>query len=426
MGKTAKDTSKDTSKAANNSVNIEDSKFDKTIDRFVERMNVNELLRILFLMAICLCGVLMRSKVFDYESRDVRVFLRPWYEYFQEHGGFKAVGDDIGDYTPLYYYFMAALTYTSTKLLVGLKVFSILFDFVIALYAMKIVELKEKNNAALPCIAFAVVFCLPTVVLNSAVWAQCDVIYSAFLVMCLYYILRGNDKVAMIMFGIAFAFKLQAIFFAPFIGILLMKKKIRWRSLLWIPAVYVISIIPAVMVGGDFKRLLTVYFRQSGQYDDLCMSLPNLWALWEGVEQTDLLGPAGIFFAGAAVLSMMYYYISKKELKITQNTTVALAMLSAFIVPMVLPHMHERYFYLPEVLIVIFAFYYKNRLWVVAVSQFCSVQALSRYLFGQDYMDIRFLALLEIVNLIVVFMALRDEMAQPRDEKLKMDFEKAS
>lgn len=419
-----KKNAKDTAKESQSSAKAADSSFDKSIDKFVEGLNVNELLRILFLIAICICGVLMRSKLFDYESRDVQVFLTPWYEYFKEHGGFKAVGDDIGDYTPMYYYFLAGLTYTHTKLLVGLKLFSIFFDFIIALYAMKIVELKEKDDPAKPCIAFAVVFCLPTVILNSAVWAQCDVIYSAFLVICLYYILRGNDTVAMIMFGVAFSFKLQAIFLAPLIGILVMRKKIRWRSLLWVPAVYVISIMPAVMVGGDFKRLLMVYFRQSGQYESLCMSLPNFWALWEGVDRSDILGPAGIYFAGAAVICMMYYYISKKELKITQNTTVALAMLSSLLVPMVLPHMHERYFYLPEVMIVIFAFYYKKRLWVAAVSQFCSVQALSRYLFGKDYMDIRFLALLEIVNMAVIFLALRDEIAEPRDEKLIMNFEK--
>lgn len=153
------------------------------------------------------------------------------------------------------------------------------------------------------------------------------------------------------------------------------------------------------------------------------MSLPNLWTLWEEVEN-ELLGPAGIFFAGACVVTVMYYYITKKELKLTNNTMVALAMISSFVVPFVLPHMHERYFYLSEVMFVIFAFCYRSRLWLIFTSQYCSVQALSGYLFGKGFMDRRFLLLIEIVNIVVVYLCLKKEIEEPRDEEVVMCFEK--
>lgn len=376
----------------------------------------DRLARLFYILIICMCGMLMRNAMLPHTSRDMWLYLERWYNYFAEHGGFKAVGDDVGDYTPMYYYYIAFLTYfKSSSPQFGLKILSIVFDFITAIYAMRIVELKEKDTH-LPLIAFAAVFCLPTVVLNSAEWGQCDVIYSCFLVMCLYYLMKGSDRTAMIMFGISLSFKLQAIFFAPLIGILLFKKKIKPLNLLWIPAVYVISIIPATIAGGDFLRLLTVYFRQSGQYEDLCMSLPNLWALWEEVENTEL-AKAGIFFAGACVVTVMYYYITRRELKITRNTMVALAMISAFIVPFVLPHMHERYFYLSEVMFVIFAFYYRKRLWLIFTSQFCSVQALSGYLFGKGSFDRRWLLLIEILNIVTVYLCLKEEMAKPRDDE---------
>jgi Gpi18-like mannosyltransferase len=95
---------------------------------------------------------------------------------------------------------------------------------------------------------------------------------------------------------------------------------------------------------------------------------------------------------------------------------VGLAMISAFIVPFVLPHMHERYFYLSEVMFVIFAFYYRKRLWLIFTSQFCSVQALSGYLFGKGSFDRRWLLLIEIVNIVTVYLCLKDEMAKPRDD----------
>ena len=270
----------------------------------------------------------------------------------------------------------------------------------------------------------ALVFCLPSVVINSSAWAQCDVIYTTFLVICLYYLLKGRDSLALIMLGISFSFKIQSIFLLPLIGILIMKRKVRWRTLLWIPAVYVMSIIPATIAGGDFKRLLTVYLFQSGQYPQLTLSLSNIWALWEGMEDAEL-GSAGIFFAGAVVIIMMYYYITDKKLTITKSTVIGMAMMSSFIVPFVLPHMHERYMYLTEIMFVLFAFYYKKRAWLIATSQYCTVQCLSRFLYGHDSMDMRWLTLIQIVNIAFVFYTLREEIASPADKKvIKMLFEK--
>lgn len=392
------------------------------IERLPEGWDFDRLARLFYILIICMCGMLMRNCMLPHTSRDMWLYLEKWYNYFAEHGGFKAVGDDVGDYTPLYYYYIAFLTYfKSSSPQLGLKILSIIFDFLTAFYVMRIVELKEKDSH-LPLIAFTAVFCLPTVVLNSAYWGQCDVIYSCFLVMCLYYLMKGNDRTAMIMFGVSFALKLQAVFFVPLIGILLFKKKIKPINLLWIPAVYVISVIPAMIAGGDPLRLLLLYFNQSTQYSDLCMSLPNLWALLEGSggETKDELinmGTAGVYFAGAGVATVMYYYITRKTLKITQNTMVGLAMISAFIVPFVLPHMHERYFYLSEVMFVIFAFYYRKKLWLILTSQYCSVQAYTGYLFGKWMIDGRYLLLIEILNIVTVYLCLKEEMAKPRDDE---------
>ena len=383
-------------------------------------IDVDVLLRVGYIAVICLCGIILRVKMFPHTSRDMEVFLEPWYNHFLNNGGFKAVGDEIGDYTPLYYYYLAALTYfKSVSAQTGIKILSVAFDYIMALYVMMIVKLNERKDSVVPFIAFAAAFMLPTVIMNSAVWGQCDVIYTCFLVMCLYYLLEGNDKTAMIMFGVSFSLKLQAIFFVPLIGILIFKKKIRPLNLLWIPAVYVVSIIPAVIAGGNFWRLLTVYFRQSGQYNAFCMSLPNLWGLWKDVDY-DILGSAGVYFAGAAVVTVMYYYITKKELKITRNSLVALAMISSFIVPFVLPFMHERYFYTSEIMFVIFAFYFRDRLWLIFTSQFCSVQCLSSYLFGKEYMDIRLLTLIEIFNIVMVYLSLKKEISNPTGSEIEL------
>ena len=380
----------------------------------------------LFMLAIWVIGMLMRYKLFPYHTPDMDFYLSSWYHYLAEHGGFAAVGDEFGDYTPAYYYIMAALTYFDFDFASAIKLVSTAFDLILSLFVMKIVQLREPAHSPLPLIAYAVTFCLPTVFLNSAAWGQCDAIYVTLLVAALYFILRGNDRAAMIMVGLSVAFKLQAVFFMPLVGILLIRKKIRWRSLLWIPGVYVLSIIPATIAGGDFKRLLTVYFRQSEQYPFLTMKLPNVYSIW-GQSEIQVLGSAGIFFAGICVITFMYFYITRKKLEITRASVICLATLSAFLVPYVLPYMHERYMYLMEIMFVIFAFSNPKKIWLIFTTQFVSVKCLSIYLFAQEEpktTELWLLALITMFHAAVVVYTLHKEI-EPSDAKpLVMKYEK--
>jgi Gpi18-like mannosyltransferase len=61
------------------------------------------------------------------------------------------------------------------------------------------------------------------VLFNSAAWGQCDGIYTCFIIMSLFYLLRERDILSMAMFGMAFAVKLQAVFFAPFVLVMLLQ-----------------------------------------------------------------------------------------------------------------------------------------------------------------------------------------------------------
>lgn len=400
--------------------------FDKTISpEMFGKVDKTKLLKFGYIAAVCLCGALLRKKLFPYFSHDMVVFLLKWLNYFRDNGGFHAVGDKVGDYSPLYYYYLALLSYfKGLQGHIGIKLLSVIFDYIMAFYVYRIVKLEKGDNSASPLIAFSAALFLPTVILDSAAWGQCDIIYTCFLVMCVYYILKGNDRKAMIMLGVSFALKLQAIFLAPLVGILLFKKKIRFRTLLYIPVIYVISIIPAIIAGGDPVRLLTVYLHQSGEYSEICMSLPNAWALLSGLDSatSSIAGSAGIYLAGGGVLTLMYYYITK-DIKLTRSAVTALALISVFGVPFLLPFMHERYFFPAEVFFLIFAFYFKEKAWVVLTSQFCSVQSLATFLFDMESLDIRLLALIELVNIAVVFFTLEKELASPRGSEIKMIFE---
>lgn len=284
---------------------------------------------------------------------------------------------------------------------------------------MKIVKIgeKDKNKSYL---AFAITFILPSVILNSAAWAQCDSIYTMFLIMCLYFILLDKDYIAMICFSFSFTFKIQAVFFAPFILLLILKKKIRMRTVGMVPIIYLVSLTPALIVDGDFIRLLTVYFKQVKQYSILNMNVPNIWAFFKDISLPEL-GKAGIFFAGTVILIILYYFIMQPNFKMSNEVIISLALFFSFLMPFLLPYMHERYFYLSDVLCIIFIFYFSKQFWMLFSTQFCSVQAIIPFLFGGQILDLKWLTVIELINIIVVFFTIKSQIIK---ENLLLKWEK--
>ncbi len=392
--------------------------------RAIRQFNHQDLLKGAFVIAVVICGALARIKLFPNDSGDLSRFVIPWYEYLRDNGGFRAVGNEFGDYTPMYYYFLAFLTYTEIPVKVGVKVFSGIFELICAVYIKRILDIEYRGTSR-PLLGFAIASMLPTAITNSGAWGQCDGIYTCFVVMSLYYFLKGRDLVSMGVFGVALSLKLQAIFFIPFIGVMVMRRKLRLRSLLMIPAVYIVSILPAVFAGGNFFRLLTVYTRQSGQYHSLNMALPNVWSLLDGVDP-GLLGSSGIFFAGGATLIIMYYCVfgAPDNYKLTVRGAVVIAVLSCFTVPYFLPHMHERYYFCSDMLVLAAALCFPQRIWLIASTQICSFIAVAGNIFGKERFDMRIVAMIETVSLVAVLLSLRDEYNSTEGRELVMRFEK--
>jgi Gpi18-like mannosyltransferase len=184
----------------------------------------------LILFGVSFIALLVRVLCFPFESRDYQIFLQPWFEEIKANGGFLAIGRQIGDYLPPYIYILAALSYLPASSLVSIKMISCLGDIIMACYAAKIVKLKTQKSG-LAAMTYCVLMLLPTVVLNSGLWGQCDSLYTAALVACVYYMMDGKPRAGMIAFSIAFIFKLQAVFLAPFILSLFIKRKINFWHL---------------------------------------------------------------------------------------------------------------------------------------------------------------------------------------------------
>jgi Predicted integral membrane protein len=352
-----------------------------------------------FLVLITVLALLCRFLLFPFESGDYHQFLQGWYTALKENGGFAAVGMNIGDYMPTYLYLLAGFTYLPVSGLTAIKLVSSLADIVLAVYVMKTVRLKV-DDPLYGGMAYAAVLFLPSVVLNSAVWGQCDAIFTAALVACVYYFMLDKEYQAVAAFAIAFVFKLQAVFLAPFLLLLLVKRRVRLSTFLMIPFVYLLAILPAMFLGRSMRGLLTVYFSQAGQYKMIAMFLPNLYT-WLPEDTPEYISAAAVILAGALTISALFY-LYKRKFVFTDELFVSLALFFALLLPFILPHMHERYFYLADILSVVFAFYFPKMLYVPVVTVLSSTYAVCHNLFNTDFFSVQLLAVIMLFILIQV------------------------
>ncbi|MCF3132582.1 glycosyltransferase 87 family protein [Streptomyces olivochromogenes] len=324
-------------------------------------------------------AVSVRILLLPSESGDYVTFLAPWYWHIVSHGGFPALADPgFSDYNVPYLYLLAALTYLPVPPLVGIKWISILFDLALAYYSFRIVAVLRPTQRWAAVGAAAAVLFLPTVVTNSGWWGQCDAIYVAFLVGAIYHVLRHRPWWACAFFGLALAFKFQAVFLFPFLLVLVLVGRVPWRCLLAIPATYLVLDVPALLLGADPGPLLTVYSRQTGTYPALSINAPSVYEFVSVPGDTSGVRSAGIVIAGVLVslligLSVWALRRGRRGVPhsgsgvpgLTDTRIVLLAACSSVVVPFLLPSMHERYFYAADVLSVVAAFQLPRQLWYV-------------------------------------------------------------
>lgn len=300
-------------------------------------------------------ALVIRASLLDFESGDYLTFLAPWTQFFRDNGGFAALRYSLGNYNPPYMYFLALFSYFDISELYLIKLLSVLFDVLLAWACMKLLGLYTGSRAKLLGVFLAVLF-LPTVVINGAYWAQCDSIYAFFGIYALYLGLRGRGCASMVSLAACLAFKLQAVFIIPVFFILLLAKKLRWRQLLVFPAAYIVFMLPALLAGRPFVETMTLYFAQAGTVGDaMNYNAPSLTSMFQWSGNTESWSTLLIAAAFALVLAS-YAVAAVKRIELDDTVFLGFALLLAMGIPYLLPHMHDRYFFISGVLALVLAF----------------------------------------------------------------------
>jgi Gpi18-like mannosyltransferase len=365
--------------------------------------NAAWLRELVLVIGILFLALLLRKQLLPIHSLDYNVFLSRWYDFIKSHGGIKALKYNFSNYNVPYLYLLVIATHLPLVKITAIKSISILFDFILAGFVYLIVRIKYEKSS-LPVIAALIVLFLPTVFVNSSLWAQCDSIYTAFLLGGLYFLLCKKPFWAFIFFGVAFAFKLQAIFLFPLFFVLWMVGKIRLRYFLIIPFVYIISICPAYLLGRNFVDMLTIYLTQANYPPNpLSANAPNFFQLIPvPVQQLYPWSHVGVFLTLGVVLILSFIVLASKK-KITNEIVLKLAFAFVLILPFFLPEMHQRYFYVADVFSLVYAFYLPKYFYIPILVQICSLESYTGFLMGSTLIGQQYLALimLGVIALVI-------------------------
>lgn len=310
--------------------------------------------RLAIAIAVVLGAFAVRMCYIDARSGDYNSFLQHWAEFFRENGGLRAIGEPIGDYNLPYLYLLALISYLPFDDLHMIKLMSVVCDVLLAFYAMRLTTTITENDKA-PLASFLVVLCLPTVFLNSSWWAQCDSIYAAFALAALYYGLKHRPVLAVLMGALSFAFKLQAIFILPIFAVLLMRGDIKWRHVPLFPAFYALLVLPAVIAGCPPLDALLIYAHQTGEYSShITLNAPTLGTVFKQMEDTSGASAFMIVLAFVYLAALLLVAWNRRK-SLDDRGILLMALAMAVGIPFLLPSMHERYFYLAEILSVVCA-----------------------------------------------------------------------
>lgn len=375
------------------------------------------------MVAVGTCLALaLRMSAYPYISSDMEGYLLGWYAQIENLGGMKALKDQVGNYSVIYQTLIALMTYLPINAVCQYKNLSVLFDFVLAVSTGLTVSVLSDSKIK-GCAAYLLVLFSPLTFMNSAVWGQCDAIYTGFVILALYAFVKEKYPTAFIFYGVACAFKLQAVFILPFfLFAYVRKKQFSVLNFLIIPAVMEVLCIPAMIMGRGIKAAFSVYYYQTFSCDKMFFNYPSFWTvISDNIENVEdfvmyrqTMRTVAILLT-VAVLMLHMGYLLYKRIEVSGINVIYISFVFVFTCVMFLPGMHERYGFMYEILALIIAFAIPKTIPLLTVMYSLTAITYGHDLFGGPVvtgtMGIINL-LIYVVYIIILFREMTEECRQ--------------
>ncbi len=366
-------------------------------------------------------AISIRFSLVDWVSGDYSSFLKPWLQQIVDQGGWASLGNAIGDYTPPYIYLLTLISYfpqanSSEPYLLGIKIISIGFDLVLMVGVYLNAKLwLAKIHPLFPASIAIITLFLPTVIINGSLWGQIDASYTGLSLIAIYYLQRQKPLTASIWYGIAFSFKLQAIFFLPvFIIYFWFHYRHKIYYVLIIPIMYYVLALPAILAGRSLVEITEIYFQQTQTYQLLTLNMPNLYQWFPNQRYENLNQLAiGLFIV---LMAIQFLMMLLTKVTLTMKPLMLLAYWSLLMANFFLPAMHERYLFAADVLILVIVFQFKSKFYLVLATQAISLLAYSPFIFSMEPIRHEDVALGFALTLILTTYWLWQALLQPTKE----------
>ncbi len=375
--------------------------------------------RILFVCAVLGALLLLgRTLCFPTETSDFTDFLLPWTEKLRKLGGLRGLGREIGNYNVPYMVLLALFSYLKIPVLYLIKLTSLLFDVLLAL-ALGLLAGQLGGGGTRRGVCFLLTLALPTVFINGSLWGQCDSLYVSLALLGLWLCLAEKPGWGMAAFGLSFAFKLQAVFLLPILFPLLLARKVKWLHLSIFPAVYVLAVSPAILAGRKVTDVLLFYVKSAStagsglNYNSSSMySLPCFYRLTE----TAGAARAGILAAALLCLLVCVLFFIKRK-RITDKSILFASLLLCCGLPLLLPHMHDRYFFFADVLTLCVSCLLPAAAPTVLLSQFASLLGYHAYFYLRYLLPMRFGFYGLVLTALLAAFLLLDALFSPKPDR---------
>ena len=388
--------------------------FDDKVTHFV-----HDNLRYIFIVIVVISAVVIRYLFAGFISGDTVKYFVPWAEHISNNGGFAGIATLESDYPVAYQYLLAITTFLPFSALSRIKIIVMFFDFCNAIMIMLLIKqlLKLSNQSLVPWMGFAISLFAPTVLLNTAIWGQCDNIYTFFLLLMLLFLLRERFLWAFVAYGLALSFKLQAVFLLPFLVFLYFRiRKFSLVNFLWVPITYFLVFIPALIVGKPINQLFEAYSLQVAEYPYMVLNLGNLYNLLP--DDFAVLHIPALILTGIVLLTVYSYILFSPKLNFVDHKIIDVALLTVLTCVYFLPSMHERYLFSADIIAIVYLFLHPKRwilpllIWVISQNGYAPVLWGFGPIFEPKLLALIWLGLIGYITLDIV-----NDTKQPSQEK---------
>ena len=125
-------------------------------------------------------------------------------------------------------------------------------------------------------------------------------------------------------------------------------------------------------------------------YQWLPANAPGIWK-WVGI----IL--AGLMVCAVGILCLV------SKVKLSSEMILKMALVFAVAIPFLLPEMHERYFFLADVLSITYAFYFPRYFLIPILMQLSSLLSYAPYLQRTQIVGLQYVAVIVLVIVVITF-----------------------